>query len=283
MSDRSLRASSLRNGGERLLRELDVRLRGSPRRGAVRRPDVVVSLTTYPARLGTVWLTLASLLRQDVRPRAVVLTLSAEEFPDRIVPARLEAMSDAGLRVRFDPGNRRSYKKLLPALAEEGDAIIVTADDDVLYPRWWLARLLAAHAAEPRSVVAYRALAMRTAGAHLAPYGTWSRADPGTDPALTLPTGRDGVLYPPGCLHPSVADYATASRLCPTADDVWFKAMALANGTGARALHHPRQFPSSRADQSAALYRVNADESANDGQLRAVFDEFDLWNRLPSS
>jgi hypothetical protein len=279
----AVRPSALRNVSERLLHDLDVRLRPRPRRGATRRDDVVVSLTSYPARMPTLWLTVASLLRQDVQPRSVLLTLSADEFPGRQVPDRLARMADAGvLRIRFEEGNRCSYKKLLPALAEEGDRTIVTADDDVLYPRWWLARLLDASAAEPGLVIAYRALAMVLADGDLAPYGTWHRADPGTDPRLTLPTGRDGVLYPAGALDPRVHDYATAARLCPTADDVWFKAMALARGTGARALHHPRQFPSSRADQAAALYRVNADEAANDPQLRAVLDELGLWDRLPT-
>ncbi len=42
--------------------------------------DVVVSLTTYPARIKTVWVTIASLLGQSHKPRKVILYLSRAQF-----------------------------------------------------------------------------------------------------------------------------------------------------------------------------------------------------------
>jgi hypothetical protein len=95
-----------------------------------------------------------------------------------------------------------------------------------------------------------------------------------------MATGRDGVLYPPGSLHERVLDLAEATRLCPTTDDVWFKAMSLLAGSGTRALAPHQDFLPNRSDQRGALNAINNGAGENDHQLRQVLTAFDLWDRL---
>lgn len=250
-------------------------------RPAQRRDDVVVSLTTHPGRVRDVRPTLLSLLTQDVRPRVVRLVLSAEEFQPDTLPADIAALVERGLDVHFDPGNARSYKKLLPTLRDFGDHTVVTADDDVLYPTNWLTGLLAEHDTHPGDVLGYRCVEVQLAGAELAPYVTWPEATRNSPPARVMATGRDGVLYPPGSLHERVTDLGEATRLCPTTDDVWFKAMSLLRGTGTRALDPPhRDFLPNRSEQGTALNAANNGAGENDRQLRQVLTAFDLWDRL---
>ena len=42
---------------------------------------IIVSLTTYPARVQGVWVTIASLLNQTMKPYKVILWLAEEQFP----------------------------------------------------------------------------------------------------------------------------------------------------------------------------------------------------------
>ena len=42
--------------------------------------ELIVSLTTYPARIDTIWMTIDSLMRQTIRPLHLILYLSENEF-----------------------------------------------------------------------------------------------------------------------------------------------------------------------------------------------------------
>ena len=46
-----------------------------------RRDGLVVSLTTFPARIDNLWMVLDSLFRQRTRPDKIVVALTQEEFP----------------------------------------------------------------------------------------------------------------------------------------------------------------------------------------------------------
>ncbi|WP_456786652.1 hypothetical protein [Cellulomonas sp. P5_C5] len=243
---------------------------------------VVVSLTSFPARVGRVWLTVCSLLDQTERPQKVVLVLSRPEFPTDDLPRRLQRLQSRGLEIRFVEGNARSYKKLVPVLDAYPDEVIVTADDDVLYPRWWLDRLVSAHRSTPEMIVGHRGTEILLDGDRAAaPYVDWPRAALATEPHRVFLTGVGGILYPVGSLSSVVTDQELATELCPTADDIWFKAMGLLHGTGSRCITlGARDFPSDRSAQRVSLRSVNVESGANDTQFSAVMDHFDLWERL---
>ena len=62
---------------------------------------LIVSLTTYPARISSVWITVTSLLQQTKKPGKVVLWLAVEQFPDRRIPKSLKRLERRGLEIRF--------------------------------------------------------------------------------------------------------------------------------------------------------------------------------------
>ncbi len=250
------------------------------RRGVTSRSrprPVVVTLTSVAARLDRVHIAVSSLLAQRERPDAVVLWLD-HAIGTRGLTAPLRRLRRRGLDVQFveDVG---PHTKLWYALRRMPEALLVTADDDRIYPRGWLGGLLAAHRRHPGAVVCYRAHRMRPApGGTLAPYRDWTFYAPGeTGPSHWLfPTGTGGVLYPPGALHPDVFDRDAMRRLSPRADDVWYKAMALRAGTPTVKVHaHYREFPSISGTQADRLWtdnRVN-----NDAQIDAVFTRYGLY------
>ncbi|MBC2836654.1 glycosyltransferase family 2 protein [Paragemmobacter straminiformis] len=188
--------------------------------------DVDVSLTTIAARIGQVDRVIASILSQKPAPARVILHLSAGPWlldtGIAAVPPALQALADAGrIELRFG-ANTGPYRKILPWLGAHfgSDRMVVTADDDTVYPQGWLAGLLAAW--RPGVTVAHSAHAIALRDGAVAPYGQWFKA-PVTSSQLLLPIGKDGVLYRASDFPAEVLDTAAALRLAPTGDDLWLR------------------------------------------------------------
>ena len=98
---------------------------------------MIISLTSFPARLPQIGKCLQSLIDQLEEEDRLVLWLGEEKFPNRMedVPANIRALStEAGgsVEIRFTH-DRRSFTKLLPALKSFPDDCIITVDDDTIY------------------------------------------------------------------------------------------------------------------------------------------------------
>lgn len=245
--------------------------------------NVVVSLTTFPARIGHVGATLESIFRQSTAPAHIMLVLSSDEFSNQRLPPEVEAFRERGLRVVFQPGNTRSYKKLVPALHEFPDKVIVTGDDDVIYPRTWLEELLVEHKKRPHHVLGHRGTLIISDSGRAEPYLKWPRALRDSPSPRVFLTGMGGILYPPGSLANQVTDMDLAMTLCPTADDIWFKAMQLLAGTPtAKISDSSGDFPALPSGLISALNQTNVGQLQNDTQFAAVMDHFGLWGKLSS-
>ena len=195
---------------------------------------MVISLTSFPARLPSIGPCLASLVPQVRSDDRFVLWLGREQFPHGMddVPMAIRSFSmDRGGCVEFRfTEDVKSFKKLLPALASFPDETIVTVDDDVAYAPFTIDILKKAHRQTPSAILSHavsdlyvsRGEWCRTTGT----YGLFSSWQP-----LRMMIGIGSVLYPPRCLDRMVADRRLFQRLCPTADDIWFWYCAAKVGT----------------------------------------------------
>lgn len=195
---------------------------------------LIVSLTSYPARIKAVSYTIESILTQECQPDKVILWLAEEQFPnkEKDLPHRLLRLKKYGLEIGWCKDDIRSFKKLVPALKQFSDASIVTADDDVYYPPTWLGKLYSAYKANPQRVCCNRGNRVTFVDGFPLPYNSWGE-DNLYGPAYGLDilmTGVGGVLYPPHCLYKDVttADFMSLAR---DADDIWFWLMAVLQGT----------------------------------------------------
>ena len=66
------------------------------------------------------------------------------------LPNSLLALEDDKFEIRWVNEDIRSYKKLIPALKNFPTDVIITADDDVIYPEDWAERLLKSYATDGR-------------------------------------------------------------------------------------------------------------------------------------
>lgn len=245
----------------------------------------VVSLTSYPNRIDTCFATLETLARQTAPISALVLTLSVDEFPSRVIPKTLRRLEERGMQILWVEGNIRSYKKLVPVLLQYPKRTIITCDDDVLYERDLVEKLLRASEQLPDCVIGNRCTSITLDNnGYPHPYSSWPHASSNQPPSnRTFPTGAGGVLYPPHSLYREVVNSRLFMKLAPTGDDIWFKAMSILAGVRSySARDQPNDLLTTPKSQKDALWKINTnrDFPANDLQLQNVFSYFEIYKLL---
>ncbi|MBE9172312.1 hypothetical protein IQ216_04205 [Cyanobium sp. LEGE 06143] len=211
---------------------------------------VLIGLTSIRGRERALKRTLDSLLRQslppDARPVSLHLFLSHDPYLldlgftalPRFLQNRQCQSRQRGIQLHCHfVENTGSYRKLLPLIGllddrtTALDPYLITADDDTLYPRNWLRRLLNAQD-RLNCVVGFRGRRMVVEEGRIAPYHRWIKHDPTlTEPhPLTVPTGKDGICYRLSQLHRDVLNWRQALQLAGHADDLWFKHHSLLLG-----------------------------------------------------
>jgi len=206
---------------------------------AKNKKQIIISLTSFPAAISFAVHAIKSILNGSVLPDKIVLYLTASQFPDRKIPAELAALKGNQLfEVRFYEENIRSYTKLIPALKDFPDDIIITVDDDVLYHRNLLKSLLCCHKKYPDAIVGHRIRRIEADAEEIKPYLTWKLYKRhryftrSLKPSFrNMAIGVGGVLYPPHSLTEEMLDSKLFMQIAPTVDDIWFYAAAIAKGT----------------------------------------------------
>ncbi|MDE4078787.1 glycosyltransferase family 2 protein [Methanosphaera sp. Vir-13MRS] len=196
--------------------------------------DIILSLTSFPERMDDVKYCLYSLLNQSFKPNKVILWLAYDEFPNKEedIPQSVLNLKENGLTIKWCE-NYRSYKKLIPTLKEYPNSCIVTADDDLYYPKDWLQNLYEDHINYPNNIISTRCREVQLDDYNnFKKYNQWKVATAGTDSSfLNFPTNGAGTLFPPHSLNEKVTDDKLFRKLCPNTDDIWFWTMAVLNKT----------------------------------------------------
>lgn len=197
--------------------------------------QVVVSLTSFPAAITYAEQAIKSVLNGSVLPDKLILYLTFAQFEENGIPESLRALSESSpiFEIRNYDRDIRSYRKLIPALIDFPEAIIVTLDDDVAYNRHMLEDLLNLHAQIPDAVLAHRAKRIKLGK----PYREWKKYrwydflfKRIHKSYLNLQTGVGGVLYPPHSLRKDMMDVDLFTKIAPSTDDIWFWAAGVLNG-----------------------------------------------------
>jgi hypothetical protein len=236
----------------------------------------IVSLTSYGKRIDTVHLAIESIASGSLLPSDLILWLDDKARYDSL-PVALERLKKRGLTVRLCK-NFGPHKKYYPYVDSQNDFLVplVTADDDVLYPKDWLRTLVKSFEGNPSVVHGYRARVISLEGGHIAPYEQWTLCD-STQPSWRhLLNGVSGVIYPPRFLAALKSAGSRFEQCCPKADDVWLHATALRAGfkvqqIGRRAVH----FPMIPGSQEIALYFDNV-AGGNDIQIAQTYTQSDV-------
>lgn len=238
----------------------------------------MVSLTTYGARAQKVFLAIESIGCGQVLPSRLVLWID-HALLAKGLPIELERLVARGLEVKGTE-DVYSHKKYFPQVMSDPapSRLLVTADDDVIYPRHWLAGLVEGSSLLPSAISCFRAHRMHLApDGTVAPYREWHRCNSVLPHALNFLTGSSGVAYPVS-MQMALRDAGDAFlACCPKADDIWLNVIALRTGIPVRQITpHPRRFLELPGSQAQGLARSNVGGGANDRQIAATYTAADL-------
>ena len=239
-----------------------------------RENPLIVSLTSYEERFEDLVISIYSLLNQSIKPDRIILWLS-DNLCLNDLPYDITRFIKNGLEIRFvkDIG---SYTKAIYAFKEFSNSIIVTADDDIYYPKDWLSKLYYSFIANPEDISVHRAHRIKLEDKKIAPYETWTKhVEEESARFDNFLTGVGGVLYPPNCFSNEVLRKDIFLTKSPYADDVWFWVMALVHNRKIRVVknHNSNIFCTDIFRQivqnKRTLYKINS-KGQNDKQLEEL-------------
>ena len=193
----------------------------------------IVSLTTFPARINKVWLTIESILRQDEKPDKIILWLYEGEFNGKnSLPKNLLRLEKRGLEIRFCKENLMPHKKYFYTMLEYPNANVITIDDDMLYPLDLIYKLKLFHKKHPKDILCPISRKIQLNGEVIDLYKNWSNVLENTEALYSLiAIGAGGVFYPQKSLHHEIFDLGNLKKFALTTDDLWLKIMSLKNST----------------------------------------------------
>lgn len=234
--------------------------------------DYVVSLTTYPARVGNVWrvIEMAANQRGIQDKYAICLYLIKSEFEGIDLPAKIKELQARGLTVKFNEENLKCHNKYFYAFKDYPEKTVITIDDDLQYNHHTISGLIKKNKEYPKCIIYNRGNRILKNE----PYNNWPFVENLTCPQHDVfPTGVGGVLYPPHCCNRFVTDMEVIKKTCLRADDLWLNFMSRLDHTkvvqtGLKSTYMVLPDTS----QQTALWLVNNDvvQVGNDVQINEI-------------
>lgn len=194
-----------------------------------RTSKTIISLTSWVPRFNDLPLVLLTLIQQTTKPQEIVLWLTESD----------RNLLDNGVEKLFKPHGVRiaicddlkSHKKWLPMIESGHAEPFVICDDDIIYPREWLARLLVEDRKD--AFVGLRAHQMIVnRRREIGPYASWKKqiSATGEPSPFVFVTGGAGAIIDPERIKDCFLKRATILSKCPTADDIWLNMIHISSG-----------------------------------------------------
>lgn len=199
----------------------------------VKRKEVVIaSLTSYPARINSVWLAIKSILLQTYKPDRVILWLAEEQFPQKDLPKHLTELQKYGVEIKWVKDIYGHKKYRIPVMEQTQDEVVITFDDDIIYSPKCIERLMKTHEQHPKCLVCERGQTFDDKNESNP--GRWKTiSDTGAkNPTYSMnPSPGGGCLIPFGAFHPDATKEECFRKLAYKNDDLWYMFMCAANKT----------------------------------------------------
>lgn len=250
----------------------------------IRSREIIVSFTSFPARISFVSQVVDSMAKQTKKPDRIILNLAKPQFPngDADLPEKLIEQKNNGLvEIAWRDEDIRSHKKYFYVMQENPESIVITIDDDLEYKNDMISTLYYSYLCYPEYVSAMRVhiVALNEKEKKIFKYYLWPKEF--RDKALVVSeqffaTSGAGTLFPPHSLDKRAFDKDKILELCPLADDVWLYFMLALNNTPcvcASISFYLRAIEG--CEESQSLFERNVAEGQNDVQIDAVVNWLD--------
>ena len=254
-------------------------------RGEERKTKIVVSLTSFPARIKSVDKVIYTLLNQSMKPDHVILWLAEDEFPGKEsdLPRSLLALRKHGLEICWCE-NLAPHKKYYYSMLKYQNDIVITVDDDIAYSKYLVETLFNSYKRHPDAISALRVHLMKfNEDGKLLPYTQWYYCCKNyvDIPLRSLfATGAGGILYPPHLINEEWKNIEELRKSCLYADDIWLKTMEIMNDIPVVLASKYQELIFIGDTQQTSLYSKNVYENKNDVVLKNLFDKYDKANGI---
>jgi hypothetical protein len=249
-----------------------------------RTTKVIVSLTTFPERINLVHKALYSIMGQTYKPDKIILWLAKSQFPNKEndLPIKVTELVNYGLSIMWVDKDIKSYKKLIPTLKLYPNDIIITADDDLYYPKDWIISLIESYNSYPDDIHSHliTRISYKKGNVNILPRDKELINKPSYSNKLL---GGSGTLYPPHSLSNEVLNEKVFMKIAPTSNDIWFWGAALKQKTKIRWIKNNMKelYYVEGSQDTKCLTDINdSNEKLFFKHMVNVIDYFDLENLL---
>ena len=234
--------------------------------------DLIISLTSYGERLSELKYTLYSLINQSIHAEKIIVNLAEKDF-DLLTSELLNFQKYNVEFVKTD--DYRSYKKLIPTLENYPNKFIVTADDDLYYPKDWLKHIWSDHLLYPDCIICKLTKTIKFNNKKLCSYNEMNYNKTAKNASFrNFILSGGGTLFPPNSLYKDIADVTLFQKLCPYADDIWDWFMAILQKTKIVQTKNPyinvcyvNPYREYGISDGKTLTQINVDQNKNDEQF----------------
>jgi hypothetical protein len=242
-------------------------------------PEIVVSLTTFPKRIDKMDLCIKSILNQSFKPDRIIIWLG-NDCTEKIASKYLSKYQKYGVEYRIDKlNNYMSHKKYIYSFKEFPKSIIITLDDDLIYPSDLIYSLIKMYKNNPNNIIARRVHRITWNKENINNYNKWIfeyclKRKPSHK--LFATTGA-GTLFPPNILPKEVCDYNLIKQYAYSADDIWINLMAVKNDIKILWARNLQQMPMMvDGSQESALVEENIFNGKNDEYISKIMNDYKI-------
>lgn len=180
-----------------------------------RKEKIIISLTSYPDRFQSLLITLKSIFLQKRKADKIVLWLSKTQCQNTDL-SKIYSLKKYGLEINLVENDYRQHKKYLYVFEQYREEIVITIDDDVIYPPQMISKLYRKHIEFPNSVIASKVIFRgERFDDEVLDYNKLS-----TPSFRISAVGCGGVLYCPKLFNKEVLNINKAIKET-TSDDMW--------------------------------------------------------------
>ena len=185
-----------------------------------RSTQVIVSLSCTEDNFDKLQYTLYSLFNQKVSPDKVILWIS-NRYELSELPYSITKFVKSGLDIRFVE-EAGSYTKIIYALKEYRDSIIVTADENIYYPRCWLLKLYHSYISNPEDIHVHGFFGINSDKNRICTIKEWRIFSCNeTSSFKNFPVSAGGVLYPPNCFIKDILREDIYKKKADVSWEIW--------------------------------------------------------------
>lgn len=231
---------------------------------------IIVSLTSFPARIAILPLVIKGLFKQRVLPDKIILWLSLEQFPGKRIPQELEGLRNEIFEVRFIDGDLRSHKKYFYAFNQFPDDYVILIDDDIYYDVHLVERLVAAAGSNNNAIICRHGSILNYGeDGKLRPFSDRTHIEKATIDQNFFFGSGGGTLFIPSQMYKDCLRDDLFKELTPIADDVWLNAMGRLAGLKTVKIWGGLLLPV-YIKNNETLCSTNLEKSFNDVQIENV-------------